>query len=213
LTEQANGYAQAELAPSAPADSLRSALRLPSSALLPSTRPGFTLAALREGAAEGVKLAAVTGTVGSVVGTLVAAAPGAAAGATIGALLGHMVGWVGGTREAIKKARQESRTAAFRALAELAPGWIAKAAQDLDEHLQSATKATATDLGAVFGAAVAERRDRLQVFLRNAGPERTGEMATDRLARIDAVSHRIARYERLSRELTEVVEVLERLAG
>jgi hypothetical protein len=212
IVGDAGQLTQAELVQSAEADSLRSALPQPDAAFSFGRRPGFSFSAVREGLATGFHLAALTGTVGTLIGGTVASVPGAAAGATIGALLGHMVGWVGGTRDAIRQARQDFRTKSMHSIAEIAAEWVVQAERDMDEWIRDAASAIITDLRAGFDAAVDERRDRLKGFLHNAERGRT-DSAAHRATRIDATNRQIARYERLSHELTDSVGRLERLVA
>ena len=202
---------KAELAPSAEADSLRSALPQPDAALEFGPQPGFSIAAVTQGVSSGVKLAGIAGSVGSVIGGTVASVPGAAAGALIGGLLGHMVGWVGGTREAIRQAQQDWRTKNMHSIAEIAGEWVVQAERDMDGWIRDATSVIIADLRAGFDAAVEERRDRLKSFLHSAEDGRT-DSAASRAARIDATAEQIVRYERLSHELTDGVDRLKQLS-
>jgi len=212
IVEEARPLTDAKLARSAEADSLLSALPQPTSGVSFPRRPGLSFSAVNAGLFAGVKIAAVTGSVGGLIGTMVVPGAGSAAGAGIGALLGHMAGWVGGTRDAIRQAQQEWRTNNRNALADIAIEWVGQATHDMDEWIGDATSATTADLRAGFDDAVSERRARLTSLLQSAAPG-LADTAESREARIEEATRHIARYEQLSRELTDSVGRLERLAG
>jgi hypothetical protein len=211
IARQAQPLTEAELVPSAEADSLQSALPQLTQAFPAGAPPRFSFTAVIAGLTTGAKVAVVTGSVGGLIGSMVVPGVGTAAGATIGALLGHMVGWVGGSRDAIRQAQQDYRANNMKTLADMTQTWVNRAADDMDEWIRAAAPTTTDGLRAGFDAAVNERRSQLTSLL-SAAPGLAGT-AGARQARIDEVAGRIARYEELSRDLAGHVECLELLAA
>jgi hypothetical protein len=203
---------EAELAPSAEADLLRSALRLPVTALSFGSQPGFSFAAVREGLTTGAKLATVTGSVGGLIGGTLASVPGAAAGLTVGALVGHVTGWIGGIRDAIRRARQDWQARNVQSMADIALDCIDQSARSMELAMRQSAPATVSDLRSQFDAAMGERLESLTLALRDTVPLSPGE-AIFRADLIEAARQRIARYERMSHHLTGIVQRLEQIAS
>lgn len=211
IVEAGERLTEAEFAPSAEADSLRSALRLSSTALSYGDRPGFSFSALKEGLSSGAKMAAATGPVGGIIGGSVAAAPGALAGATIGALLGHMIGWIGGTRDAIRRARADWHASNVQSMITIALDLVDDAERSLDDWIGQSEAPAIDDLRTRFDASVQQRKDRLASYLKNA-EQSTTDSSARRKERIEAKIQQIAHYERLGQELTGITNRLERIA-
>jgi ethanolamine utilization protein EutP (predicted NTPase) len=211
IARQAQPLTEAELVPSAEADSLQSALPQLTQAFPAGAPPRFSFTAVVAGLTTGAKVAVVTGSVGGLIGSMVVPGVGTAAGATIGALLGHMAGWVGGSRDAIRQAQQDYRANNSKTLADITQTWVNRAAHDMDEWIRAAAPTTTDRLRAGFDAAVNERRSQLTSLL-SAAPG-LADTGGARQARIDEVAGRIARYEELSRDLAGHVECLELLAA
>jgi len=211
IARQAQPLTEAELAPSAEADSLQSALPQLTQAFPAGQPPGLSFKAIKYGLTTGAQVAGYTGSVGLLIGTIVAPGPGSAAGATLGALLGHMVGWVGGTRDAIRQAQQDYRTNNMKTLAKISEAWVSRAADDMNECIRAAAPTISDGLRAGLDAAVNERRGQLASLLSVAAGR--VDTAEARRTRIDEVTRHVARYEELSRELAGLVGRLERLAA